>query len=152
MTALTHLNTGHAKRCFTFMTQFWLWQKLLPFNISPTPYVLYLSKLDLVFIHPEELHVTSPCKWREFYSSRHLLMGWLPTTFYFVAHERLQFHTVQITSTGHYTLCRICSHYHAGIETNFVTHSLATVESNPSFPPKEISRTGVVMDAAISLK
>jgi len=48
MTTLTHLNTGHAQRCFTFMTHFWIWQKLLPFNFSPTAYVLYLPTLDLV--------------------------------------------------------------------------------------------------------
>jgi hypothetical protein len=48
MTTLTHLNTGHAQRCLTFMTQFWMLQKLRPFNISPNAYVLHLSTLHLV--------------------------------------------------------------------------------------------------------
>jgi hypothetical protein len=48
MTTLTHLNTGHAQRCLTFMTQFWTLKKLRPFNISPNAYVLHLSTLHLV--------------------------------------------------------------------------------------------------------
>jgi hypothetical protein len=66
---------------------------------------------------------------------------------------RLQFHGVQITSTGHHAFCRIFGHYHSGIGTNFVMHSLATVESKTRASLlKELSRTGVVMDDAILLK